>query len=128
MKRIKLPVRSVLRLRVWRAAPAFTRFALGIALLSLAALLQAAELKLALFFGDHMVLQRERPICVWGDGETNAQVRVSVATREDTATVGSDGHWQARLEPLPAGGPYPLNISSVGRTIVLNEIGRASCR
>src|ERR1039458_5513336 len=122
MKRIRLPVRSALRLRVWRAAPAFTRFALGIAFLSLATSLHAAELKLASFFGDHIVLQRERPICVWGDGETNAQVRVSLATREDAATVGSDGHWQVRLEPLPAGGPYRLSISSGSRTIVLNDI------
>jgi sialate O-acetylesterase len=122
MKRIRLPIRPALRLRAWRAAPAFTRFALGIALLSLAAPLQAAELKLASFFGNQMVLQRERPICVWGEGETNAQVRVSLATWEDTATVGSDGHWQARLAPLPAGGPYRLTVFSGGHTIVLNDI------
>ena len=122
MKPIKLPVRPELRLRMWRAAPAFIRFTLGITLLSLATSLPAAELKPASFFGDHMVLQRERQICVWGDGEPSSHIKVSVGTRENTATIGSDGHWQVRLEPLPAGGPYRLSISSGGRTIVLNDI------
>jgi sialate O-acetylesterase len=97
-------------------------FALGVTLLSQATSLQAAELKLASFFGDHMVLQRERAAWIWGDGDPNARVRVSLATNEAATTVNADGRWQVRLAPPPAGGPYRLTVSSGARTITFNDV------
>ena len=40
---------------------------------------QAAELKLAGVFGDHMVLQRDKPVPVWGWAEPGEQVTVEFA-------------------------------------------------
>ena len=91
MKRIKFnPVRSALLSRVSLVSFHHSLLALGITWLSLVTPLQAAELKLASFFGDHMVLQRERAVCVWGEGEPNTPIKVSVATQEASATVRSE--------------------------------------
>jgi sialate O-acetylesterase len=95
---------------------------LGAGLLSLAATSWAADLKLAPFFGDHMVLQRERPILVWGVGEPGVSVKVNLANRQATVKIDSEGHWQARLAPLPAGGPHRLVVASRDRTIERNDI------
>ncbi|HVM47704.1 MAG TPA: sialate O-acetylesterase [Candidatus Acidoferrum sp.] len=84
--------------------------------------LPAAGLKLASCFGDHMVLQRDRPICIWGEGETYTSVKVRFASREAAATVGPDGHWQVVLKPVSRGGPYNLTLSSGARRIALNDI------
>lgn len=109
------------RLRAWRASLSVSLLALSIAAPGLANSLPA-ELKLASYFGDHMVLQRERPVCVWGEGEPNKTIEVSVANRQASATVGPEGRWEVRLQPLAAGGPYRLIVSSGGRAIALNDV------
>ncbi len=96
--------------------------ALGTALFSLVPPLQGTELRLASYFGDHMVLQRDRPAWIWGEGEPGARVRVVFAPKEATTAVGPDGRWQVRLERLPRGGPYRLIVSSGDRTIALDDL------
>ena len=69
-----------------------------------------ADVRVPALFGDHMVVQRDMPIHVWGwadPGET-----VSVDFRGETAvTIASpDGRWDIYLEPTEAGGPYDLAI------------------
>lgn len=62
-------------------------------------------------FSDHMVLQREATCPVWGWTTPGASVTVSVAGATAAATAGADGAWQARLGPLPAGGPHILTVA-----------------
>lgn len=64
--------------------------------------------RFAAIFGDHGVLQRDRPIPVWGAGQAGRRVTVSLGGHGVEATVGPDGQWRATLPPLPAGGPYVL--------------------
>lgn len=64
--------------------------------------LQASELQLAAVFSDHMVLQRELPVRVWGRAAAGATVRVSFADQQRQVTAGVDGTWQAELDPLAA--------------------------
>ena len=54
-----------------------------------------AQLSLPRFFTDHMVLQRDKPIKVWGWAEAGATVTVRLAALETTATAGADGRWEA---------------------------------
>ena len=93
-----------------------------ILLVGLAASLQAADLKLASFFGDHMVLQRDRKIPVWGVAESNAMVVVTIATQRTTTTAGIDGRWQTDLASMPAGGPYTLMVASGNKTTSLKDV------
>jgi sialate O-acetylesterase len=62
----------------------------------------AAEVRCAKIFGDHMVLQRELPVPVWGEAEPGETVTVSFAGQSQTTKAGADGRWRATLAPLTA--------------------------
>lgn len=62
----------------------------------------AADLKLSSLFQDHMVLQRERPIKVWGWSDAGDKVTVSFAGLTKRATAGKDGKWMVTLAELKA--------------------------
>ena len=53
-------------------------------------------------FGDGCVLQRDRPVNVWGTAEPGEDVRVLFAGNEVSARTGADGRWIAVLPPMPA--------------------------
>ena len=61
-------------------------------------------------FQDHAVLQRDRPIPVWGESSAGDRVSVSIADKTIEARADAAGHWQALLPPLHAGGPYVLTV------------------
>ncbi|MDE1938532.1 MAG: sialate O-acetylesterase [Alphaproteobacteria bacterium] len=68
-------------------------------------------------FQDHEVLQRNKPIPVWGTANPGDKVTVSLAGESANATADADGNWEAALAPLKAGGPYELTAtSSSGQT------------
>ena len=67
-------------------------------------------MRLASMFTDSMVLQRERPVPVWGWANPGEPVAVELAGRTSHATAGADGRWQATLPALPAGGPHTLTV------------------
>lgn len=85
------------------------------------------NLTLAAVFSDGMVLQREKPIPVWGSGPLGELVTVTLAGNTASALVGEDGNWQTSLPAAPAGGPWPLTISCGTRilrreTVYLGEV------
>ena len=88
----------------------------AVALLILAATSPArgAEIKLGAPFGEHMVLQRDRPIVVWGVAAGDSTVEVRLGPRQASARAAADGRWSATLEALPAGGPLVLSAESEG--------------
>jgi sialate O-acetylesterase len=75
-----------------------------------AGLAAQAETSLPALFADHMVLQREKPVPVWGwaaPGETVAGEFVpgtgtGQPAQKKSATAGKDGRWQVALDPLKA--------------------------
>ena len=73
---------------------------------------ETASLSLAALFGDNMVLQRNAPVPVWGTAAPGETITVLLGTQKSTAKAGGDGNWQITLAALPAGGPYPLTVSS----------------
>jgi sialate O-acetylesterase len=76
---------------------------------------RAAELKLSHVFGDHMVLQREKPVKVWGWAEQGTTVMVEFAGQKRTATATDKGDWLVTLDPLPASAaPRELVVSASG--------------
>ena len=86
----------------------------------IAAMPPAADRTFALAspFSDHMVLQRDMPVPVWGTGTPGAEVEVALFTGNGeerrrvarrTATVGENARWVVLLPSLSAGGPYALD-------------------
>ncbi|PQA89504.1 sialate O-acetylesterase [Hyphococcus luteus] len=68
----------------------------------------AAEPLLNPVFSDHMVLQRNAPVAVWGEAEPGARISVKLGRRTKTAKADEDGAWRADFPSLKAGGPYAL--------------------
>ena len=81
-------------------------------------------------FDDHMVLQRDQPLAFWGKADPGEKVTVELAGHAATTTTAEDGHWQATLPPLPAGGPHTLRIRGenelVFRNVAVGEVWLAS--
>ena len=72
----------------------------------------------AAVFNDRMVLQRERPVPVWGTAAPGETVKVSFAGQDVTGVAGKDGKWRVDLRPMPASKEgRDLVISSVNQTI-----------
>ena len=63
---------------------------------------------LAAIFSDHMVLQRDRPIDVWGRAQPGEQVTVSLSGATRSVTSDASGRWSVALPSFRAGGPYQL--------------------
>src|SRR5262249_31349881 len=67
---------------------------------------------LSSLFRDHSVLQREKPVHVWGWSTPGDTVSVSIAGSSATARADTTGRWLATLPPMQAGGPHMLSVRS----------------
>jgi sialate O-acetylesterase len=67
-------------------------------------------------FQDHAVLQRERPVRVWGWSAPGEEVTVSFAGTRVSARTDASGRWDATLPPMSAGGPYDLSVQAANGT------------
>lgn len=87
---------------------------LGVALLAFSPLpvLAADAPLLHPMFQDHGVLQRDRPIQVWGDAKPGESVTITLGDAKASAKAGKDGRWQATLPARKAGGPFTLTAKS----------------
>ncbi|HEY5347447.1 MAG TPA: hypothetical protein VIJ72_04585, partial [Rhizomicrobium sp.] len=63
-------------------------------------------------FQDHAVLQRGKPIPIYGQAAPGAHLTVSLSGDTAVATADAAGQWRVLLAPLPAGGPYTLAVQS----------------
>lgn len=74
-------------------------------------------------FGDHMVLQCDQPLPVWGTAPADASVRVTFAGQSKTATAASDGRWQVTLDPLPASAePHDIVVVAGDATLTVRDV------
>ena len=64
--------------------------------------LSAADLKLSALFSDHMVLQREKPVPVWGWADPEESITVEFAGQKKSTVADAAGKWQVKLDPLAA--------------------------
>ncbi len=104
----------------------------GSALLAavLAAAAVQADVRLPAVFGDHMVLQRDQPIPVWGWADPGEQVSITLDRAQTRTLAGPDGRWRAQLPAQPAGGPTSLVVQGANRLVfadvLLGEVWLAS--
>jgi sialate O-acetylesterase len=64
----------------------------------------SAGVKLPAVIGDHMVIQQDKPVSVWGWADPGEQVSVRLAGQDVKARASSGGRWRVVLDPLKAGG------------------------
>ena len=75
-------------------------------------------------FADHAVVQRDRPVPIWGWTTPGQTVRVSLGEDQATATAGSDGRWQVQMPARPAGGPLVLRVTAGDRQVQAQDVWR----
>lgn len=87
-----------------------------LALLSLALLAGTAQAAPLLnpVFSDHAVLQRERPISVWGTADPGERLTIALGGASRRVTAGRDGSWRVELPAMSAGGPHELKVTGRG--------------
>lgn len=76
----------------------------------------ALAVQFAGLFTDHMVLQRDQAVTVWGSAEPGDRITVTLAAQSKTTVADPEGGWSVKLDPLKAGGePLTLTAKSAGR-------------
>lgn len=73
--------------------------------------------KLADVFGDHMVIQRDKPVRVFGSGEPGTDLVVKLDSAERAVTVDEHGAWQVAFDALPAGGMHDISLHEGSRKL-----------
>jgi sialate O-acetylesterase len=112
---------KLLRLAIW--AVGFVSFAfssVGYAAYNAAS--ETDSLVLGTGFGNDMVLQRHKPIAVYGTAAAGATVAVRFLGQEQVTQAGSSGAWKVRFPATEHGGPYQMMVESPSRKIVLENI------
>src|SRR5688572_22525079 len=81
-----------------------------------------ADVILPAVFSDHMVLQQNSSVTIWGWAKPNEKVSVTPSwdtAREYTVTVTNQSAWTLNIETPGAGGPYQLKVQGYN-TIEIN--------
>lgn len=79
------------------------------------------QFTVAPIFSNHMVLQRDKEIRVWGEGKDNEVVTVSLVGHI-VETVVKNNRWMVNLPSLKAGGPIALTITCGNQKIEFTDI------
>ena len=99
-----------------------TRIGLAALLLFISASsLSRADVKLPACISDHMVLQRDLAVPIWGWADPGETVTVTIADQSRSATADKQGRWMVRLEKLAAGGPHTLKVAG-SNTVAIEDV------
>jgi sialate O-acetylesterase len=80
------------------------------------------QLKTARLFSDHMVLQCNQSVPVWGWADKKASVKVSINGQTVSGKANTSGYWKIWLKAMPEGGPYELIVSSKKEKLVYSDV------
>ena len=81
-----------------------------------------ANVSLNSLFSDHMVIQRETEIPIWGWADANEKISVEASWGAKAEVVtNANGTWRVNLKTPKAGGPFTITVSGKN-TIVINDV------
>jgi len=81
-----------------------------------------ADVRVPAIFGDHMILQRDLKLPVWGWAAPGEKVTVHFGDKTQTTTAGSDGAWKVELPPSPANA-HPQEFTVTGKnTLTFTDV------
>jgi len=82
----------------------------------------ADALVLSSLFTDHMVLQRDTPIPIWGKAASHADITVTLDSKSEKTKADDRGNWSVKLPARKAGGPLSLTVASNDETTAIKDI------
>ena len=81
-----------------------------------------AQVRLPKIIGSNMVLQRQKPLPIWGWASHDEKVTVEFARQKITTHADEEGNWKVLLNPLKTSDkPAEMTITATN-TIILNNI------
>jgi sialate O-acetylesterase len=78
--------------------------------------------KLNALFTDHMVLQRDQPIPVYGTANAGDKIEVQFNQVTQSTITNANGKWKVFFEPMKFGGPYILNVKADQHHVLLKDV------
>ena len=69
-----------------------------------------ADVKPAALFSDHMVIQQNAPVPMWGWADPGEKVTVTLGIHEQTTTADADGKWMVKLDPAKPEGKRLVSV------------------
>ncbi|UKJ07955.1 sialate O-acetylesterase [Solitalea lacus] len=81
-----------------------------------------AQVRLPKVLGSNMVLQREKPVPVWGWAAPGESVTVSFSGQQKTTKTDIAGNWKVMLSPLKASDKPQVLTITASNTITLSNI------
>lgn len=81
-----------------------------------------AQLRLSNIFKDHIILQRDRQVNVWGWAKPGVTVAVKLDLETFHTTAKADSSWTVKLPAHKAGGPHKMIIKAAAEEIELKDL------
>ena len=73
-------------------------------------------------FTNNMVMQRRKPIPVYGTADAGERIKVQLAGNNASAVTDANGKWKIMLPAMEHGGPYKLTITGRHQKIIVENI------
>ena len=81
------------------------------------------ELKIAPVFSDHMVLQQNSDVAIWGSGSPGNDIKVICSWGEESKSkILEDGSWKFSIKTPKYGGPYDIKFNSGEKEIIFEDV------
>jgi sialate O-acetylesterase len=86
-------------------------------------IIASAMVKPASIFTDHMVLQQQSNVAIWGWAKPSGKVKINTSWNKQNYAVTADqtGKWKVKVTTPSAGGPYEIEFND-GEKLVLTDI------
>lgn len=81
-----------------------------------------ADVKLPAVLDSHMVIQRDRPVRIWGWADADEAVTVTLGTETQKTIADTDGHWLVEIKPQQADGKPRQILVEGNNKIVLSDV------
>lgn len=82
-----------------------------------------AAVTLSSLFSDHMVLQRDATVPIWGEAEPGENITVTFANQKASTTTDAQGKWKVELKPLDASAePRRLTVQTGDQQISVKDV------
>lgn len=91
-----------------------------LSLISTAAL--QADVRLPAIFGNHMVLQQDVTLPVWGWADPGEKVTVTFGANSAETVAGPDSKWRVNLAPMPTGTPSGTLVIAGKNILTLQDV------
>ncbi|MFN3850121.1 MAG: sialate O-acetylesterase [Spirosomataceae bacterium] len=77
-----------------------------------------SQIRLPKLISDGVVLQRDKPVKIWGWASPKEKINLNIGNKNYTSTTNSEGKWEIMLPAQPAGGPYEFKLKGKNEVIV----------